>query len=199
MRDDTHVTARTRSGLVPGLFAHQGIINSCIRGFERDAASEAWWALSAVIGSKTIDADLTEVPGLIFVTIDTDPRQIMADLREFLKTNLDEIRYCLKFVPIQDWGKTDLSLICRKVAAMAFEISEEDTWRIVLKKRFSSLKREEVIKQVALHVPYGKGVSLENPTKIIRIEIVGGQTGISIHHPDQIISIEKLRRNHVNA
>lgn len=175
-----------------------GLLVSCIRGFERDAASEAWWALSSLLEHKTIDADLTEVPGLVFVTVDIDPRQIMADLREFLKKNLDEIRFCLKFIPLQDWCKTDLNLICRKVTEKSHEISAEDRWRIVVKKRFNSLKREDIIKQVAMQVTHGT-VDLKNPDKIVRIEIVGGQTGISIHHPDQIISIEKLRRNRVNA
>ena len=171
---------------------------SCIRGFERDAASEAWWAVSSLMEHKTIDADLTEVPGLVFVKVAIDPREIIADLREFLKKNLDEIRFCMRFIPIQDWGPTDLNLICRKVKAMSSEISDEDSWCIQVKKRFSSLKRDDIITKVASHVPYGKGVSLENPNKIIRIEIVGGQTGISIHQPNQIISMEKLRRNRVN-
>ncbi|MFX0211059.1 MAG: THUMP domain-containing protein [Candidatus Hodarchaeota archaeon] len=170
------------------------LLVSCDRGFERDATSEAWWVLSTLFEHKTIDADLTEVPGLVYIKVDTDPRQIMGDLREFLVKNLNEIRYCLKFIPIQDWCKTDLNLICRKVAEKSNEISDADRWRIVLNKRYNSLKREDIIKQVALQIPQGK-VDLNNPNKIVRIEIVGKKTGISIHQPDQIISIEKLRKN----
>ncbi len=175
-----------------------GLLVSCDRGFERDAASEAWWVLSSLLEHKTIDADLTEVPGLVFTKVDIDPREIMEDLRVFLIKNLDEIRYCLKFIPIQDWCKTDLNLICRKVAEKSNEISKADRWRIVLTKRYNSLKREDIIKQVALRIPHGK-VDLNNPNKIVRIEIVGKNTGISIHQPDQIISIEKLKRNLGNA
>ncbi len=170
------------------------LLVSCKRGFERDAASEAWWVLSSLFEHKTIDADRTKVPGLVFITVDTDPRQIMADLRDFLVKNLNEIQYCLKFIPIQVWCKTDLNLICQKVAEKSNEISETDRWRIVLNKRYNSMKREDIIKQVALRIPHGK-VDLNNPYKIVRIEIVGKNTGISIHQPDQIISIEKLRRN----
>lgn len=176
----------------------RGLLVSCECGFERDTASEAWWVLSSLLEHKTIDADLTEVRGLVFIKVDTDPRQIMGDLREFLVKNLDEIRYCLKFIPIQDWCKTDLNLICKKVAENSNEISEADRWRIVLNKRYNSLKRKDVVNQVAMRIPHGK-VDLNNPNKIVRIEIVGKNTGISIHQPDQIISIEKLRRNRGNA
>ncbi|MFQ6125343.1 MAG: THUMP domain-containing protein [Candidatus Heimdallarchaeota archaeon] len=171
---------------------------SCVRGFERDAASEAWWVLSSLLKNKTIDADLTEVPGLVFIIVDADPRRIIGCLREFLRKNLDELRYCLKFIPLQDWCKTDLNLICMKVTEKSNEISNADRWCIVLNKRYNSLKRDDIIKQVALRIPHGK-VDLKNPNKIIQIEIVGKNTGISILQPDQIISIEKLRRNRRNV
>ena len=170
------------------------VLVTCIRGFERDAASEAWWALTTLIKQKTIDANLTKVPGLIYVTVAIDPTDIMAGLLEFLTKNRDEIRFCAKFIPIQDWGPTDLALICRKINMMSSVISKEDSWCIQIQKRHTSLKRADIIKQVADNVPYGKGVSLDFPNKIIRIEIIGRETGLAIHGPDQIISMEKLRR-----
>lgn len=176
-----------------------GVLISCIRGFERDAASEAWWMLSSVMEPTSIDIDPTEIPGLVYASFDTDPRQIMMDLRSFLEDNLDEFRFCLKFIPIQEWVTTDLNLICSKISEMSREISEEDAWRIMIKKRYSSLKRKIIIEQAALQVPHGKGVSLEHPDKIIRIEIIGRQTGISILTPNQMISIEKLRKTQVTT
>jgi len=176
-----------------------GLLISCIRGFERDAASEAWWILTSVMESESIDVDLTDVPGLVYASFDMDPRKLMMDLRGFLEDHLDEFRFCLKFIPIQEWVKTDLNLICNKVSTMSQEVSKEDTWRIMVKKRYSSLKQKDIIDQAALQVPNRKGVSLEHPDKIIRIEIVGRQTGISILIPNQMISIEKLRRNRVTT
>ena len=176
-----------------------GLLISCIRGFERDAASEAWWMLSSIMEMASIDIDPTEVPGLVYASFDMDPRQIMMGLRIFLEKHLDEFRFCLKFIPIQEWVTTDLNLICNKVSTLSHAVTEEDSWRIMVKKRYSSLNRKTLIEQAALHVPYGKGVSLEHPDKIIRIEIVGRQTGISILTPNQMISLEKLRRSNMTT
>ena len=47
-----------------------GVLISCIRGFERDAASEAWWMLSSIMKTESIDIDPTDVPGLVYASFE---------------------------------------------------------------------------------------------------------------------------------
>jgi len=58
-------------------------------------------------------------------------------------------------------------------------------------KRATNLSSKEIIEEVAKLVD--RKVDLENPDKIIQIEIIGDYTGISIIKPDQILSITKIK------
>jgi tRNA acetyltransferase TAN1 len=54
-------------------------------------------------------------------------------------------------------------------------ISEGESYRISIEKRNSDISSQEVITKIANKIK--NKVSLENPDKIIQIEILGGITG----------------------
>jgi len=72
-------------------------------------------------------------------------------------------------------------------------ISKDDSYRISIEKRNSDISSTELITKVANKIK--NKVSLENPDKIVQIEILGAKTGISILKKSDILSVEKTKRS----
>lgn len=72
-------------------------------------------------------------------------------------------------------------------------ITNEDTYRISIEKRNSNISSQELITRIANKIE--NKVSLENPDKIIQIEILGAKTGIAILKKSDILSVEKTKRS----
>jgi tRNA acetyltransferase TAN1 len=58
-----------------------------------------------------------------------------------------------------------------------------------VEKRFSSLHSRDFIEAVAAGID--RKVDLENPDKILLIEVVGGVTGMSLIKPSEVIAVVK--------
>ncbi len=133
------------------------------------------------------------IPGLVIAKTMLNPFEVVAKLREYVKERPWEIRYTLKVTPIEIVVETDFDTIVKRAQEMALErIGESETYRVTVNKRFTALSRHELIDAIAAGVD--RKVSLENPDKIVNVEILGRVTGISILRPQDILSVVKLKR-----
>jgi tRNA acetyltransferase TAN1 len=67
-------------------------------------------------------------------------------------------------------------------------LNKEDSFKIELKRRKNEIiERDTIIESVAKII--NNRVDLDNPDKIIRIELLGNVSGISFLNPDDIIII----------
>jgi len=103
------------------------------------------------------------------------------------------MRYCLRIIPIQTVTDTDIDKIKQNVIKFKDCIQKNDSFRITVEKRGSTISSKEIITEIAKSL--SNKVSLENPTWIILIEILGSKTGISILKNDALFSLEKSKRN----
>ena len=166
------------------------LLVSCPRGRERDAASELWYVLTSDLGEDDVNVEVTEVPGLITAFSSSDPFSVISRLRKMLEEGSLNLSLCSKFVPLEVVVPTNLDRIKEGVEKLKHKISQDERWRVTLRKRFTGLESDEVIMEVADLIDWGV-VDLKNPDKILRIEIVGGWTGISIHSPEEEFSVQK--------
>jgi len=120
-----------------------------------------------------------------------DPFTVVERLKEMAEERPWEFHYVLKVTPIEVNVKTDLEEIKEAVKKLVGKIGENESFRITVNKRATNLSSKEIIEEVAKLVD--RKVDLENPDKIIQIEIIGDYTGISVIRPDQILSITKIK------
>jgi len=158
------------------------------RGNEEEACSEVWYLLGEA-GDREAKVERTEVAGLIAAKTSLDPFKAIEKLREILRERPWEFRYALRFIPIERVTRTDLEEIRRVVGELSSKIGEEETFRITVEKRFTSLSSREVIEAAAADIH--RRVDLSHPDKIVLIEIVGGVTGISVIKPTDILSVTR--------
>jgi tRNA acetyltransferase TAN1 len=66
-------------------------------------------------------------------------------------------------------------------------IGTGETWRMIVEtRRYTALHKVDIIREVAELID--ERVDLENPDKILRIELIGKHAGISVLKPYEIFS-----------
>lgn len=160
------------------------------RGNEAEACSEMWYLLGE-IGDDAPNVDKTGISGLVTTKTSFPPLQAVKKLRTILQDRPFEFRYCLRIIPIQEVVDTDIKNIENKVGNLADKIEKDETFRVTVEKRHSSISRKDIIEAAAARID--RKVDLTNPSWIVLIEVVGGSTGISVLKPSDIMSVVKER------
>lgn len=86
-----------------------------------------------------------------------------------------------------------LDIFTEKAKLFNEEIPEDESYRVTVEKRRSNLKTEDIIEAIAPHIK--RKVNLSNPDKIALVEVIGEITGLSLITADEILSVEREKRN----
>jgi len=169
------------------------LLVSTSRRNEKKACNEFWYLLREA-GDVSAEVEPSNISGLVVSRTNLDPVKAVERLRGILLQRPWEFRYVLKICPIQVIVPTDLGEIGVNAAELAStHIGKGESFRITVDKRRSNLRSREIVEEVARRID--RKVNLEEPDKIILVEILGDITGISVIPPEAILSIERERRN----
>lgn len=167
------------------------LIVSTSRFREEEAQDEILDLLDA-FGDPDAESEITEIRGLLLAQSALNPFEVIEKLKELVASEPWGVRYILRVLPIEAVVSTELDAIKQAAKDLAAKIGK-DSFRITVEKRYSSLESIEVIKAIAGEIECK--VDLENPGWVVLVEIIGGQTGLSVLKPDQMFSsvVEKRR------
>jgi tRNA acetyltransferase TAN1 len=128
-------------------------------------------------------------PGLITAATNIDPKEVIRKIKKILEKDPNFFQFILKIVPIDYVCETKLNTIKNFVEKYySLYLNKEDSFKIELKRRKNEfIERKVIIESVAKIIP--NGVDLDNPDKIIKIELLGNVSGISFLNPDDIFII----------
>jgi len=158
------------------------------RGNENNARSELKRLLEA-IGETSPSVDKTGVSGLIVAKTISDPFEVIGQFRTILHARPYEFRHALRLMPIEKVVHTDLDQIKEAVAQLSSRIGEDETFRVTVEKRFTTIHTHDIVEAAATIIK--RKVNLKNPDRILLIEVVGGFTGLSLMKPNDAISVLK--------
>ena len=150
---------------------------------------ELLYLLKDELGDPAPVADRTGIRGLVAAKSSFNPCEIIEKFRALLQERPYEFRYALRIIPIEKVVPTDIDKIKSTATELAANIRENETFRVTVEKRFTSIHTRELIEAVATNID--RKVDLENPDKILLIEVVGGLTGISLIQPKDILAVIK--------
>jgi tRNA acetyltransferase TAN1 len=68
-------------------------------------------------------------------------------------------------------------------------MAENETFRVTVEKRFTSLHARDFIDAAASDIQ--RKVNLDNPDKVLLIEVVGAWTGLSLIEPNDVLAVVK--------
>ncbi|MEM3578732.1 MAG: THUMP domain-containing protein [Candidatus Bathyarchaeia archaeon] len=158
------------------------------RGNEDEACSELWYLLSEIGDSAPI-VDKTGVAGLIAAKTAFNPFEVVEKFRQILHERPYEFRYTLRIIPIEKVIRTDLGAIQRAATELSAKIASNESFRITVEKRFTETSTKDIIEAAAANIE--RRVDLNNPDKILLIEVIGGLTGLAVIKSTDILSVVK--------
>jgi tRNA acetyltransferase TAN1 len=167
------------------------LLVSSSRGEESDANSELQYLLGE-LGDKNARTDYTIVSGLTVARTVLEPTRVVNDLRSSLRDCPWKFRYVLKVKPVRAVVACNISEIVAAAARQVSRIRENETFRVSVEKRRNAIPTKEIIDAVASKVP--RKVELQNPGKIVMIEIIGDMAGVSVIEPGGVLGVEKEKR-----
>ena len=167
------------------------LIITCARNLELEAKNEIGKIL-VELGDHEPEVLNVGMRGILMVNTIIEPSKII----DWVKNKIIEepwlIRYCLRIIPIQSLTETNIDKIKESVIKLKDSIKKNDSYRITVEKRNTSISTNEIITEVAKIFP--NKVSLNKPDLIVLIEILGDKTGISILKDSELFSLDKSKR-----
>ncbi len=165
------------------------LIATTARGNERPMINEILFLLKDELGDAQAQATKTKIRGLVVAKTTLDPCIVIEKFRAILTERPYEFRYALRILPIQKVVSTELEEIKKAAAEVATKIGENETFRVTVEKRFTSLHTKDLIEAGAGDLK--QKADLENPDKILLIEVLGALTGLSLLKPFEIMAVVK--------
>jgi len=136
------------------------------RGNERPMCFELSYLLKEELGDPAPLVDKTGIRGLVAAKTAFDPCEAIQKLRAILQEHPYKFRYALRIIPVERVLPTVLDEVKHVASELAADIGENETFRVTVEK-------------------------LENPDKILLIEVVGGLTGMALIKPNDILAVVK--------
>ena len=167
------------------------LIITCQRNLEELTISEIQNILER-LGDTDAIIEKTIFSGIIQIKTKLDNMKIIDGFKEIIEDEPWLIKYCSRIIPIQEECESKLDQIRDKVISLSNIIKKNDTYRITVEKRQSSLQNKEIISKIADSL--SNKVSLENSDWEIIIQVLKNKTGISIIPPNSILSVHKEKR-----
>ena len=165
------------------------LIATTNRGNERQMVHEILYLLKEELGDQAAEASKTGVRGLIIAKTSLNPCEAIGKLKAVLHERPYQFRYALRIIPVEKVVRTDLEEIKLAAALLATGIGENETFRVSVEKRFTQLHAHDLIEAVATGIE--RKVNLENPDRILLVEVLGALTGLSLIAPSDVLAVPK--------
>ncbi len=140
------------------------------------------------LGDEHVQVERTGVDGVAFVRTALDGREVVRRCRELFQT-APTFEFAIKWVPVDYWCDTDLDAMRKLIEEkIRGQIDANETWGMKVERRGWPLYHTaEIIARLAAAID--RRVDLDRPDKLVRIDIVGRQTAISVLRPGDIFSV----------
>ncbi|GAG73423.1 unnamed protein product, partial [marine sediment metagenome] len=125
----------------------------------------------------------------IFLVDVAKPREVVKKLKEISKNNRELFGKTYRYIPIDKWVKSEISDMQKAIKSLVPKIKKNEKWMMDVEKRYYDKHdyKELIIKLT--DVVDRKEIDLKKPEKIIKVEIVGKNAGISLLEPDEFLIV----------
>jgi len=150
---------------------------------------DAMWELEWAFGDDA-KVKRTPYPGVILVTVPMERDAALEAIRAYETTAIH------RAIPLDEMIPTDKGRIIEQGFEMARErIAEGEAFAVRCKRRGNKVpSSKDIERELGARIvdELGAVVNLDYPKKIVKVEILGNRTGISVITPDEIIDKDVL-------
>ncbi len=140
-------------------------------------------------------ADFVEssVDGVLLLKTHKNPKDVIKKLKEACEKEPGRFSYTFKWVPIEKWCSSSMNELEKVMKELNTKISENESWKMDLGKRNYEGNTMDIIMKLTEHINK-PNVDLKNPQKIIKIEIIGKNAGVSLLKADEYLDTQKMAK-----
>ncbi len=136
----------------------------------------------------------SNIEGLFKVAV-SDARKVISRLRSLCQADPDRFVATHHYVPIDSWCKSDVTEMKRLIKSLVPGIGKSDRWKMALNKRhWDKAGQTETIMSLT-GVIDRDNVDLDNPQKIVQVEIIGNEAGISLLQAAEILDVAEVKES----
>jgi len=166
------------------------LLVSCSWGMHGAARREILNFLKALGDEKPV-VKQTIAQGIMGAKTSLNPRQVVQELRKLFAGDPLAFQHTLKWVPVDLWTYSDMESMKEAVMKLRDEIHPGERWRMTVeKRRYTRHHKIDIVKELAELID--ERVDLENPDKILRVDIIGKYAGLSVLAPQEMFSATHL-------
>lgn len=129
--------------------------------------------------------------GLAYASV-PDPKKAIEGLMEIAKKDKGKFDHTFNWWPVDKWCKAEVADMQKAITEIQKEIGESERWKMDLSKRHAKKEYPKDLIIKLTDVVDKKKVDLDNPEKIIRVEIVGDKAAISLFDVSGYINVVGL-------
>ena len=160
------------------------------KGLEARASAE-FKEVALLSGTRKVSIERSAYDGVIEVDVE-NPKAMMNFITDFVRSEPFKVRYMLRIIPVDKVVDTEMDKIIAAVKDLSSAIGASESFRITLETRDSPYSDKELIGAIADAVD--RKVSLDSPDKVVLLQVFGEYSCLSVISPDEIVSIQKLKR-----
>lgn len=176
------------------LLKNFNLLATTSRGNESQICFELAYLLKDELGDLTAQVAKSGIRGLVVAKTYFAPCEAIEKFRAMLHEHPYKFRYALRVIPIEKVVPTDLEEIKSAASELATNIEENETYRVTVEKRFTSLHSKDLIEAAVTGIEVSgneRKVNLVTPDKILLIEVVGRLTGMALIKPSDVLVVLK--------
>ncbi len=138
-------------------------------------------------GDPAPTIERTDVSGIAVAHTSLDNRDVIKRCKELFKAGF-VFRFAIKWVPVDLWCETSLDSIKKAIDDnFVAGIGENETWGMkVEKRRWQKYHSIQIIEHLAAGI--NRKVNLSSPDKLIRVDVLGERTAISLLNQGETFS-----------
>jgi len=134
----------------------------------------------------------SEVEGL-FKLKTPDAKEAVKKLAELCNKDPSLFTATNRYIPIDAWCSSGVEDMQVTIKRFASGISNSEKWKMTLNKRkWDKMHTTQLVLTLTDVIEKPK-VDLVNPDKIVQVEIIGEEAGISILRPNEVLDIAKIK------
>ncbi|MBW2983969.1 hypothetical protein KY361_02550 [Candidatus Woesearchaeota archaeon] len=132
----------------------------------------------------------SKVDGLFMLKVG-DAKAAVKKLAGLCKKDKAKFETTFRYMPIEKWTSSKIEDMQAAIKELQEGIKADEKWKMDLGKRQTEHHEKDLI--IKLTEPIDKpNVDLKAPDKIVKVEIVGEDTGIALLTPDELLDTQKI-------
>ncbi|HLD49373.1 MAG TPA: THUMP domain-containing protein [archaeon] len=134
----------------------------------------------------------SKTDGLFLLKVE-NAKHAVKKLRSICRDEKEKFECTFKWVPIEKWTSSQINDMAKALKDIEERIGDDEKWKMDLTKRhYDSMSTTELIMKLTENIEK-PNVDLKNPDKIVKVEIIGENAGISLLDADEFLDVQKMK------